>query len=651
MLKRKDVEYLQFLDGLRTIAVGLVIVFHYWSNGLILPGGFIGVDIFFVISGFIITRSLINDCYQDTFDVKTFWIKRIKRLLPAVAVLLITLILMSMTFPTIREFTENSSYAWIAPYIPDLAGELVTIKGQLMAVILYYMNWHFIANGVSYFEQMGRPSLLMHLWSLAIEEQFYIFWPIFVPLIVSICKKNRSLIIASLCIPLILSIVLMVIIGKASPNDARAYFGTDCRAFALLFGALLAMFWNRWHEENFTPWQKYFLQIIGPCGLILIAYLSIAMRGGEIFIFHGGLFGAVCGTVMIIVAGRWNRSITSLALRNNVLSWIGKRSYGLYLWHWPVFILTDPAYNYPLNGVALICLRLTLLFGITHLSYKFIEIPMRNGGFMAFSQLHPIVKYANVAFVSILLISSSVAIVTAKSDSSPYGYVTMHKSPEATKEPHDDEIVLHETVQLIPETTDQKKVDYDEGNALTSEDIAKKVEKTTITDKTGCNAPKKEQDSPTEQILAIGDSVMLGTKVPLENNIAGAHVDAKVGRQFTSVLKIVKSLKSIKKIPSIVVIHSGTNGTINESQFVELMEILRPCKRVVIINDYVPRSWQNSNNEILSRIVPMYANTQLVNWHAVCMKNKRFLYKDGIHIGGAKGADLYVSKIKEALLL
>ena len=650
MSEKVNSGYIPFLDGLRAVAVGLVIIFHYWSNELILPGGFVGVDVFFVISGFIITKSLVKECFDDTFSLKDFWIRRSKRLLPAVLVLLASLIMLSVILPVIREYVEGSAYAWFTPYIPDLEGELAIIKDQVAAVILYFINWQFIMNDVSYFEQMGRPSLLTHLWSLAIEEQFYIVWPMIISLIIIMCKKSRALVAACVAIPLCISVFLMTIYGQASPHDARAYYGTDCRAFALLFGALLAVFWDKWRETQLTVWQRCFFHMIGPCGLIIIVYLSYTMKGGELFAFQGGLQGAAVGSVMIIMAGRWHQSVTSRVLQNGILSWIGKRSYGLYLWHWPVFILTDPAYNYPIEGFYLLVLRLALLVGAVQLSYKFIEIPIRSGEFMKFShtQHQAVWKFVGISVVSVMIMSCSAAVVTAKSDKGPYGgHVVVEKSQQKAVKQDESEAVLCEKKDASPDMADVPSNRTEEVIEPVRE-IPEKTEKPTVTD-VGNRTSDKDHKSTTEPVLAIGDSVMLGAKVALESNIAGARVDAKVGRQFTAVLEIIKSLKVKNKIPSTIVIHSGTNGTINESQLVELMGLLSACKRVVIVNNYVPRSWQKQNNEILGRVVPAYPNACLVNWYDVCLGHKQFLYKDGIHIGGSKGAELYAGVIRSAL--
>lgn len=647
MLKKANSDYLPFLDGFRAIAVGLVIVFHYWSNELKLPGGFVGVDVFFVISGFIITKSLIKECHKNTFSLKDFWIRRSKRLLPAVFAVLTVLIILSIILPIIRESAENSCYAWIAPYIPDLGGELVIIKDQIVAVIFNYTNWHFILNDVSYFDQMNRPSLLTHLWSLAIEEQFYIFWPIFISLIIARFKNSKTSVAVCVVVLLILSAAMMIVKGQASPHDARAYYGTDCRAFALLFGALLAIFWDQWNEEKFTVWHKYFFHVIGPCGLIIIGYLSCTMNGGELFAFRGGLFGAALGSVMVILAGRWNNSVTSKLMQNSVLSWIGKRSYGLYLWHWPVFILTDPAYNYPIDGWYLVALRFVLLIGAVHLSYKFIENPIRSGD-MKFSYAQVTLwKCTGALTASVMLIFCSVAVVTARSDSGPYGR-SVAKQHNAMTIPSESDVIPCEKPSTPPDTINTTAVHKEEINESVR-DVPEKTEKSK-TAESRIDVSERDLKSNSDPVLAIGDSVMLGAKVALENKIK-ARVDAKVGRQFTAVLEIVKSLKASKRIPSTVIIHSGTNGNIVEKQLVELMDILRSCDRVIIVNNYVPRSWQKQNNAILEKVVPAYSNAYLVNWHEACLVHKQLLYKDGIHIGNAKGAELYTSKIREALLL
>jgi hypothetical protein len=459
-------------------------------------------------------------------------------------------------------------------------------------------------------------------------------------LIIARFKKSKTAVVVCVVVLLILSAVMMIVKGQASPHDARAYYGTDCRAFALLFGALLAIFWDQWDEEKFTVWHKCFFHLIGPCGLIIIGYLSCTMNGGELFTFRGGLFGAAVGSVMIILAGRWNNSVTSKLMQNGVLSWIGKRSYGLYLWHWPVFILTDPAYNYPIDGWYLAALRLVLLIGVVHLSYKYIENPIRSGD-MQFSYAHVTMwKCTGALTVSVMLIFCSVAVVTARSDSGPYGRSTQKQHGTMTTS-NDPETTSHEKPNTPPDAVGTV---HGEEFAELANDAPEKIEKPKTAD-LGRGESNKDQKNATNAILAIGDSVMLGAKMALENQIMGARVDAKVGRQFSSVLEIVKSLKASKGIPSKIIIHLGTNGTIFEKHLVELMDLLSSCDRVIVVNNHVPRSWHKQNNSILEKVVPTYPNAYLVNWHEVCLVHKQLLYKDGIHIGNARGAELYANKI------
>lgn len=264
------------------------------------------------------------------------------------------------------------------------------------------------------------------------------------------------------------------------------------------------------------------------------------------------------------------------------------------------------------------------------------------------TQHQAIWKFVGVSFISIMIMSCSTAVVTAKSDKGPYGgHVAVEKLQQKTVEQDESEVVLCEKLDTSRDIADVPNNRIEEVIEPVRE-IPEKIEKPSVTD-VGNRTSDKNHKSTAEPVLAIGDSVMLGAKVALESNIAGARVDAKVGRQFTTVLEIIKSLKVKNKLPSTIVIHSGTNGTINESQLVELMDLLSTCKRVVIVNNYVPRSWQKQNNEILGRVVPVYPNAYLVNWYDVCLGHKQLLYKDGIHIGGGKGAELYASVISSAL--
>lgn len=653
MKAANKIDYLPFLDGLRAIAVSVVIVFHYWASGRIMKGGFIGVDIFFVISGFLITSLLLKEWNQtERIDLKQFWLRRARRLFPALAFMLLTLIITAFLCPAIKEKLIVAGWNECAAYLPYLDGELAVIKHQILAAVFYSINWYFIFHGGSYFELTNRPSLLTHLWSLAIEEQFYLLWPILAIIILRNLRKKRAWLVVAVSISILLSAALMLIEGKTAPLDARAYYGTDCRAYALLLGALIAIlrdFW-RWPQASTLP-SKVLFDLLGFSGLIILAWLSWNLDGQTLFVFHGGLFLAAASTALIIIAGISESRILNWILSLKPLHWIGKRSYGLYIWHWPIFILTDPAYTYPLSGWPLLALRLSLLLGTVEFSYKYVETPIREGVIEKMilrlketrkrSDVWKLVGAGLVASTTIIF--CFVAIVTAQPDAGPFSENIPPARTEAKMPPVSVSTGAQVPIDKVSLVSVVSAVSVTECNL--PEQSARKIEDKKIDSGKITSSEKSNRNGP----YAIGDSVMLGAKPALQDLIPGIIVNAKVSRQFSTMLQIILRLKARHELPEEVIIHGGTNGTIEEKPFREMMDALSTCRRVVILNLCVPRTWGKPNNRLIDRIVPEYKNAVLVNWHQACQTHRQLIYKDGIHLRNRQGAMLYAKLIQKAL--
>ena len=363
---RPRMRYEPGLDGLRAISVIAVILYHAGAGWL--PGGFLGVEVFFVVSGYLITALLVEEWGRnDGIDLRAFYVRRARRLLPALyAMMLATAIYASL-------------------FAPDTLRQL---RADLIAGLLYVANWWFIHAKQSYFDQLGRPPLMRHLWSLAVEEQWYFLWPLaFRYLMRRVGGEARRL-----AMPLVgfafASSVLMW--WWYSPDDpSRAYYGTDARASGLLLGAALAVVWMPWRWPNAGTKELHFVELVG---VLAIGGLVIAMLGFDELgrFFHssgsplytrgGYLFVGVLSALAIAVvvhpgARRLRRVVGSPALQA-----VGRRSYGLYLWHWPVFQVLRHPEDTPLAGPFLLIARLTLTIVLSELCYRYVEQPIRSGG-------------------------------------------------------------------------------------------------------------------------------------------------------------------------------------------------------------------------------------------------------------------------------
>jgi peptidoglycan/LPS O-acetylase OafA/YrhL len=347
--------YLPALDGLRALAVLSVILYHADMPGV--PGGFLGVEVFFVISGYLITALLLAEWLgRGRIDFKAFWLRRARRLLPALYVLLLAVLTFAVLF------------------LPE---QVAGLRGDTAAALAYVTNWYLIFSHKSYFEMVGRPSLLRHLWSLAVEEQFYLLWPlIFTGLLVWL-KPRRALI--AIGAGIVVSTLLMAGLYQPEVDPSRVYYGTDTRAAGLLLGAALAFVWvpGRDYRPGLPTWAIDAAGIAGLTGLFLACAL---INEYDPFLYRGGFLLVGLCTVALIAASVHPRARRLHGIMGwPPLVWVGVRSYGIYLWHWPVCMLTRPQLDTPLTGLPLLALRLALTFILAELSYRFIEMPVRRG--------------------------------------------------------------------------------------------------------------------------------------------------------------------------------------------------------------------------------------------------------------------------------
>src|SRR4051794_26219355 len=343
------------LDGLRAIAVLAVFVYHFHNGGGWLPGGFLGVDVFFVISGYLITSLLLSEFRKDgRVDLVAFWLRRARRLLPAVGVLI--------------------GVVMVAGAFFDL-GQISTLRGQALASMAYVTNWDLILSHQSYFDQFARPSLFRHLWSLAVEEQFYLLWPIAFAFFMTRFGQRR-VVIGVICGAIASSLLMAILFDPINPN--RVFYGTDTRATPLLIGVALAFFW---HPEKLKArtgtLAPVALNVIGVIGLSMVAITFLTVHDYEISLYHGGFLLLSIWTAMLIAAVAHPAASIGRTLGGPGMRWLGVRSYSFYLWHWPVLELTRPGVDVPLHGPALFALQLGLTLALADLSYRYVEQPFR----------------------------------------------------------------------------------------------------------------------------------------------------------------------------------------------------------------------------------------------------------------------------------
>jgi peptidoglycan/LPS O-acetylase OafA/YrhL len=635
--------YLPALDGVRSLAVIAVIVYH--ANKGWLGGGFLGVEVFFVISGFLITSLLIAEVEQHgTISLKQFWIRRAKRLLPALWVLLLAVAIYCSLFER------------------DALGNL---RGDIVAAVLYGFNWFQIWVGTSYFTAFDFVPL-RHLWSLAVEEQFYVLWPV-VMLVFTRLARRRLPIVGLLFVATAVTIAVytafiyrsgpigeitetpeqfMAFLGHPVSRVDFLFLGTFTRASGLFLGAALAIFWRPWLLQTSPIGTRGRLLdgvfVLGLGGLVATAFVfrdvvEVAGVGtaGYDPLFRGGFFLVGLASVAVIAAAvHPTATITHALLGNPVMTYIGRRSYGLYLFHWPVFQMYRRFAGQGLTPYEFVLLVL-LALAFTELSYRYVEMPVRDGRFSAWmasrrerrTGLRGIDiavdarrrqrRAASIVAAAILPVFAVVSVATAD--------VKLNDISQSLAD--SESAVVNVLADVSPTTVAQGQ-----------DPVVITQDPTTVT---------TTLDGQLIDVLAIGDSVMLGAARELTER--GATVDAMKSRAVRSALEIVNYLKSVRRLGSIVVIHLGTNNTTTEEVFDEIMTSLRDVPLVLFLTIHVPSEpRQTINNRLINQLPTKYGNVKVLDWYSIIAQNPDYLYSDRTHLRPA-GARFYADLIMQAV--
>jgi peptidoglycan/LPS O-acetylase OafA/YrhL len=582
------------LDGVRAVAVIAVVLYH--ADVAWMPGGFLGVDVFFVLSGFLITSLLLVEFDRTgRLDYRNFYLRRARRLLPALfAVLAATALLVATV-----------AHDGAAAFRRDLPG-----------AVLYVANWSNIVTDTSYFEFIGRPAMLKHLWSLALEEQFYIVWPT-VALVVYRWRGARMVGWVALAGALLSTVAMAIgsVLGDMpmGGDPSRLYFGTDTHAMGILLGAALAVVWRPGRTSPVLAARASL--VISGAGLVALGLLvaSFAFLGEySTFLYRGG-FLLVAALSAVVVAAASHRGVPFGGwLGNRPMRWVGERSYGIYLWHWPLFLVTRPGADLPWEGLPAFTLRIALLLGIAELSYRYIEMPVRRGALgRAWKQVRAQglpqptpTRAAIAAAVAAVVVFTGVRVATAPDPASAVGGFSA------------------ERLAALPPA-----------QAPLQRDLARIAE--------------AEGRDPRPKVSAFGDSVMLGASGVLERTF-NLDLHARVAEQAAQVEQDIGRRAATGQVRDLVVLHVGNNGIVTEQQLREMLGALAAAEKVALVNVQVPRPWREPNNALMRKVAGDFPNVVLVDWAEASGDNRGFMVKDGVHLT-ARGARAYTALIAGAL--
>lgn len=636
------------LDGLRAIAVALVVVYHLFPSSPFV-GGFVGVDVFFVISGFLITSLLLRE-HEATgrIGLVDFWKRRARRLLPALAVVV----------------TVCSTLAWI------IGGDvLLRVGQQVLGAVTFSYNWIAIAGDTGYFGS-ATPELFRNFWSLSVEEQFYVVWPLILPLFL-LLPRGAARALAALALAGA-SAVWMGVLATGSADVTRAYFGTDTHSFGILLGVALAFGlapvlnrpsraeaattlpgitlppgWTlvlpptgdvpatrpRWVE---LPAVRTAVGCLGIAGLLGVLAVSLTAGADAGATFPGALLAVSIGTAAAITAGVWPGSWFGPALDVQPMRWVGDRSYGIYLWHWPLLVLAmalvpgGPAETPVGVGVAV----LVVTAAAAELSYRFVETPVRRRGFRAcvrdlVAQLRAgapgmIRPVAAAAAAALVLGGTTAAIAAAPRDSSGEAAVAAGQAAldRATEAASPSPTAAH-SPSATPSTTPRRAAPS--APAPIGPLISKPSPTPQPTPVTG------------DQITAIGDSVMLASAPALLERLPGIQVDAAVSRSSWAGPGILESLAAAGQLRPYVVVALGTNGPVDPDSLQRMADIVGPDRHLVLVNAYAPRDWIPGVNSELAAFAETHPGVVVADWSAAIGPRTDLLAGDSIHPGAAGG--------------
>lgn len=582
MASPRGIRYIPAIDGLRAVAVIAVLLYHLGLTWI--PGGFLGVDLFFVISGYVITRLLLDSIQRSGgLDLRAFYKSRARRLLPPLAFLIITTVL------------------FIGVWAPDTIKRLLTDAPFALSGM---MNWWLVYRHQDYFEAIGRPPLLQHTWSLAVEAQFYLIWPLILLLVL---KKFGKKVIpgAALLIATISGAALLLLSfsldASSTQGVSHVYFGTDTHSIGLFLGAALAVNWIPQNlKEDIGARAQDVIDGIGTFGFLglLACFLFVDEANATLYRLAfplAGLFGIAIIMSIVHPASRF-----APILASKPLLWIGERSYAIYLWHWIVFQVTRPSVDLAGATWALFILRILIVFALADISLRWVELPFRTGYIESwFRGMKYRTKKVQIRQKAALI--ASIATITG---------LTVLVSANA--------------------------ITISERNLAA---IKKELSNTEVL----TNENGKQSDG----LWVVGDSVILGIRHELDKRLHIGLINARVGRQAPELLDVIVSEKT--SMPgSVTVIDLGNNNKLTEDTVRNIFEELKNQSKVIVVNTSVPRAWKEENNKIIQQLAWNYPNIRLVDWAAISEGHPEYFAPDGVHLVPA-GILVYVDAIMRYL--
>lgn len=612
----KKRRYITGLDGIRAIAVIMVLAYHL--KLALFKSGFLGVTVFFVLSGYLITGILISEVEEEgTIDLKNFWLRRIRRLVPAV---------MSM--------------AVVIIFVSAVVNRIIFTKGckDFLASVLGFNNWWQIFNKVSYFEAAGVPSPFTHCWSLAIETQFYLIYPLILLGIYKLVKSrgegraNRGLLFAGVTLLLaLISVILMIVLFDPQQDASRVYYGTDTRAFSLLFGALLAILW----EYRMVPRRlsASVNMVLGSVSFAVLLVMTIAINGSSNFWYRGGQFVGTILTVLVIYTVSGRKTWLSRFLSNPVLKWIGDRSYSIYLWHYPIILLISKGIK---ASWWITLIEIVLSVVLAELSYRFIETPIRHGiigEYLNILRSRPKSRQEKKRQIQVARRSLKVMAGT---------FVLT--------------VSLILCMVFVPkknalDTLQKRETKAKETGKMTEEQLAKQKANGSESDDTICTADLTDDEILEGlNLLLIGDSIAVDVTDDFYEMFPNSVSDTKIGRITSLGKQVLDSYIDEKKWEGEGVIFASLSNSPINGELEDIREKIGKDMPLFLTTVRIPHeTFEEESNSKIKKFVEETDHTYLIDWYAASEGHDEYFDADDTHMLSA-GAKAYAKCIKEAVL-
>lgn len=605
METKRPKQYITGIDGLRTLAVLGVIIYHLLPN--VLQGGYLGVPLFLLISGYFVTYQLSQQWMdKQKIAIGHFYHKRFKRLYPV----LIAMLVLTTAYITLfaRELLHN-------------------IRMTVLTNLLWVYNWWEIRHGQSYFDQFGGASPFTHLWTLGVEAQFYLLWPLIIWVLYKLVR--RKVIVQRIVLILaILSAVEMAILYDPA-NINRVYYGTDTRAFSLLLGSWLGLAWplNRLnpHPANYL---RYSLNAVGIATTAITIYGFFTLNGQSSFTYRGGMFLYSVVGMLLIATILHPGSQMNTWLTNPVFRWVGKRSYGIYVYQYPVMVFYERVVKIGQHPFLNAIVELVIIGLISEASYRLLERPLAHidwkkasGSLIDFRSWHlrTIVKTAFSVLVVVI------AVV---------GLCQPNRGPKKT------------AVQQRIEQNHQRAAKHNQEIAAgkhVATDSKANVKKYELT-------PAEVKQAQQLKITAVGDSVMADASDSIQKLMPQAYVDAQVGRQGSDTPAVIQQLKEQGHLNKIVVLNLGTNGAMTQQTIDDILNTIGPDRQVYWLTAHVPtKPWQQTVNDEINDTAKKHKNVHVVDWYGMSEKHSEWFASDNVHMG-EQGNDHYARLIAKSIL-